>query len=259
MKYNNDETFQWKSKDKRFICFMDILGFKDYVMSNTLETVYKRLKTLLKYAPSKSGNDREKNKLARQDSVKELLSVTVFSDSIIIISKDDSMTSFRIFSAYLSRFLYQALLEKIPIKGAMAYGEMYAEKSNENQITCGQPMIDAYLMEEDLQYMGIGVHHSIENYIRNLSNEILDNDVYCKNKEGRDLLLNTYKELKTPLKGGFLNHTNIDIYHFNKEGDLEHMKNIINEFKYTMTGIARKYIDNTLFVLEQMKKIRDSY
>ena len=42
MVYSSD----WKIKTKRYVAFLDILGFKDYVLRHDIDDVYMRLQTL---------------------------------------------------------------------------------------------------------------------------------------------------------------------------------------------------------------------
>lgn len=36
----------WKTQTKRYVAFLDILGFKDYVQRHSVGIVYNRLRTL---------------------------------------------------------------------------------------------------------------------------------------------------------------------------------------------------------------------
>lgn len=51
-------------------------------------------------------------------------------------------------------------ISKIPFRGSIAYGEMTVDL--ENSIFFGQPLIDAYLLGEQLQSYGIACHASAE-------------------------------------------------------------------------------------------------
>ena len=37
---------RWKVNDRRFVCFLDIMGFKDYIARTKHEDVYKTMKNL---------------------------------------------------------------------------------------------------------------------------------------------------------------------------------------------------------------------
>ena len=142
MAYNSD----WKVKTKRYVAFLDILGFKDYVMRNSIHAVYSRLKALNALRPEEDYPDYELETSRR-------IKFYNFSDSIFIFSKDDEYDSLRHFLTYVKRVMRMALRKGIPLKGAIACGNI-AVDVNYN-VFCGQPIIDAYKLEEDLQYMGV--------------------------------------------------------------------------------------------------------
>jgi len=78
---------KWKVKTKRYVAFLDILGFKDYVLRHGIDDVYKRLQTLNALRPEDDNSDYDYEEGKR-------IKFTIFSDSIFIFSKDDSFTNF---------------------------------------------------------------------------------------------------------------------------------------------------------------------
>ncbi len=137
------KTVNWLPTDNRFVAFIDILGFKDLVMRNTHSHIYELLSEISKLRNKidnwiNKGEDRYLNA--------ELYTVS-FSDSIVIFSKSDSIEDFDLFT-YGVKWLFAKAIEKsIPMKGALAHGEISLNKSS--QIYFGQPIIDAYLLEEE--------------------------------------------------------------------------------------------------------------
>jgi len=175
----------WKPTDNRFVAFLDILGFKDLVMRKSHEDIYQTLNQL-----SKSKKLIEK--ATQLDSISKNLSdvevyVVSFSDSIVIFSKNDSLENFNYFLLATRWFFTGAFSKQIPIKGAMAHGEISLNKKE--QIYFGQPIIDAYLMEEDVNYMGVVAHNSIDEYVSNI-----------KDKKTLNRIEGILFEAKTPLK-----------------------------------------------------------
>jgi CRISPR/Cas system-associated protein Cas5 (RAMP superfamily) len=234
------EKTNWKPTDDRFVAFLDILGFKDLVMRKSHEEIYQSLNQI-----SKSKKLIEKAAL-EIDSVGDAeVYVVSFSDSIVIFSKNDSIENFRYF-LLATRWLFTGAFNKqIPIKGAMAHGEISLNKTE--QIYFGQPIIDAYLMEEDVNYMGVVAHNSIDEYIANI-----------KNQEEKDKFENILIEEKTPLKCGLLTHTNLNWFRIIKPKDkdnfdIQDIKDKINLFKKSASGTARKYIDNSISFLEKIE------
>ena len=47
----------WKVKTKRYVAFLDILGFKDYVLRHSIDDVYKRLQILNGFRPEDDASD----------------------------------------------------------------------------------------------------------------------------------------------------------------------------------------------------------
>ena len=88
--------------------------------------------------------------------------------------------------------------------------------------------------------------------IREGNNDILD--LQKLSEEYYSLLF----EEKTPLKCGLLTHTNLNWFRIikqidKKNVDIEDIKEKINIFKKSSSGTARKYIDNTLSLLEKIE------
>lgn len=217
------DNTEWKVKDLRYVAYLDILGFKDYVMRNSIHAVYSRLKALNALRPEEQDPDYESETSKR-------IKFTIFSDSVFIFSKDDDFVSLRHFLTYVKRVMRMALRKEIPLKGAIAYGNMAVDVKN--NLFCGQPIVDAYLLEEDLQYMGVVFHHTYEEAYFKLS------DTQIKK------VSNWIKEVSTPFRYGKRTHLNLD-YRIAGSTTYELKERIENQRFYS-SGDARKYIDNTL-------------
>lgn len=222
---------EWNVKTKRYVAFLDILGFKDYVMRNSIHAVYSRLKALNALRPEEDDPDYESETSRR-------IKFYNFSDSIFIFSKDDEFLSLRHFLTYVKRVMRMALRKRIPLKGAIAFGNIAVDLSQ--NVFCGQPIIDAYMLEEDLQYMGVVFHHTFENEYFKLSDTQINR------------VSEWIKEVPTPFKYGKRIHLNLD---FRKAGSTtydfaEHVENQ----RFYSSGDARKYIDNTLDMLKQFEQ-----
>ncbi|QYJ69046.1 hypothetical protein [Flavobacterium litorale] len=236
---------KWIPTDKRFVAFFDILGFKDMVMRSTHNEIYDKLNEISrikKWLEKLTADDEIQEKVGNA----EIYTVS-FSDSIVLFSKNGDSENFRFFLVAVRWFLAKAIENDIPMKGGMAYGQISLNKSE--QIYFGQPIIDAYLIEEDVYYFGVTAHNSINNYI-NQNHDSLDM------KYINEILF----DCLTPLKCGKVEHTNVNW--FIKIGgvmemtDKDEKKKIINEtikkFRMTASGSPRKYVDNTLHVLKNI-------
>lgn len=217
---------KWKTTNRRFITYLDIMGFKDYIARTKHEVVYTTMKRL--------SDLKQVSKILTDVLYDEsILYTTSFSDSIIIFSRDNSKESLEAISYATSFILAKAAKDRIPMKGAIAEGQLTVDKSK--QIYFGQPLIDAYLLQEnEVNYYGVVCHNSVEEFIE-------------KYKTQSTEISSDFKEISTPLKSGNINHTNLNWFKYaNVDHDIKTpFKKIIKGFKTMTSGKPRKYIDNT--------------
>ncbi|OQD43902.1 hypothetical protein BUL40_04680 [Croceivirga radicis] len=230
-----EKTTNWLPTDKRFVAFIDILGFKDLVMRSSHSHIYDLLSEISKL---RSLIDNWKDKNDGRYSNAEMYTVS-FSDSIVVFSKSDTVEDFDLF-AFGIKWLFSGAIDKsIPLKGALAYGEISLNKSS--QIYFGQPIIDAYLLEEEVNYFGIVAHNSIEKFF--------------KDNEEKSVSKQILSEFKTPLKCGTISHLNLIWFKEidNPPTDFNTLRNKIKNFQYNISGSPRRYIDNTINVIDQVE------
>lgn len=102
------------------------------------------------------------------------------------------------------------------------------------QLYFGQALIDAYLLEENVKYYGVLVHHSAEKYLK---------------KED----FKEFRDIKAPLKSGEIAQYELHWYDavIKKEGKNEKtVKECLNNLRLTVSDEPRKYIDNTQKVID---------
>ncbi len=247
MATKNTKT-NWIPTDKRFVAFFDILGFKDMVMRFSHNEIYSKLSEISK---TKKWLENLANSSDVEDEVGNGDIYTVsFSDSFVIFSKTDDAENFKFFLVAIRWFFAKAIDNNIPLKGGIAHGEISINKSE--QIYFGQPIIDAYLIEEDVNYLGIASHYTIDKYISENYNSLpmnfIDKVVF---------------DCPTPLKSGKIDHKNIDWFIMlsvldsmkdkSKNEKTDAIKNVITSFRLTSSGSPRRYVDNTLDVLKQRR------
>jgi len=245
MDKSNKKT-NWKPTDKRFVAFLDLLGFKDKVMRSTHEEIYAELN---KISTARKNLEESVNEEIIQNTFSDVdIYIVSFSDSIVLFSKNDSEDNFKFFSLALIGLFSNAIKNKIAIKGAVAHGLVSLNKSE--QIYFGQPIIDAFLLEEDVNFLGILCHNSIDKYLKSTTNS--------------DFINATYKFTETPLKYGNINHYFVDYYHYlldstKKEENIESLEkvaniiNVFSDFYITVSGNPRRYIDNTIKFINKIK------
>jgi len=244
MAENNDN---WEPTEKRFVAFFDILGFRDRVMRDSHKQIYKDLKAI-------QVNEETLYDILDKQSVKNLFGdskilIVKFSDSAVLFSKNATIENFILF-LISARFLFSSFLKKnFLIKGAMAYGDISVDE--ERQLYFGQPIIDSYLLEEDVNYIGVVAHNSIDKFKQNIDST----DKFYS------LLNQLLYEGKSHLKSGHITHLNLNWFRqlLDNENLKVKEKNVIKndiivglkKYYLNVAGSPRRYIDNTIEFLNE--------
>lgn len=211
------------------------MGFKDLVARNDHETVYQMMKKV-------SHAMRVNQSVFAVDSESENFDINIimmtYSDSIMIYSRDDSESSQENFIASISALSEDLFKDGIPHKGGVAFGKMTLDF--ENSIFFGQPLIDAYLLQEELNLYGIVAHPTAE-----FENEFYEDE--------------TVIEYNCPFKTGYAKHYTILPGTFFADPftieEFEILYKSVSALRINTSGGLRKYIDNTLSYLTYSKDI----
>jgi hypothetical protein len=75
-----------------------------------------------------------------------------FSDSFILYTTDGSASSYRALDFFVRHFIVSLISKKIPIRGAMSFGELYADDAN--GLFFGKALIEAYKISESQDWIG---------------------------------------------------------------------------------------------------------
>jgi len=130
---------EWTAAGRRYIGFFDHMGFKNTVdaykgkyndLHDILRDIQQKILDTEKIATRQSSKDKYKTSIAQIDTPSGLLKCFQFSDAIMIATRDDSQES------------YSALI----LASIMLFVRMLED---------GQPIIDAYLLEEAQQWYGV--------------------------------------------------------------------------------------------------------
>ncbi|AWA30945.1 hypothetical protein HYN48_13145 [Flavobacterium magnum] len=232
---------KWNDTDNRFVAFFDIMGFKNLVQTKSHANILKQMRQLAAIV-----NYIDSQEIVSKNS-QSVLKSTIFSDSIILISNNNTVSSAANIMLHSSLLMTVAIRLGIPMKGCIAHGKFTADF--ENSIFFGQPLIDAYLLEEELSLYSIVLHNSFENHLINK---------YYGGYKFRDNI-RWFKYL-TPLKVGKSQHYHLNwiFYGFllNEKVDnstkIEEFRKLINNFYLTVSGRTRSYVDNTVDFFEQL-------
>lgn len=153
-----EKNLRWQDDAPRLVLYADFMGFKNRVFS----TKHDELKVLLE-----NFNDifhRRMQPLQMGGNLK----FVQFSDSILIVANGTDARMFNLISKAAICIMHEALKNKFGIKGVIAQGVFsFDEKKG---LYFGRPLVDAYLLHEEIKYYGIVVHHSAENIVKNNMN-----------------------------------------------------------------------------------------
>ncbi len=161
----------------RTIAFLDILGFKEMIMKQPLDELAHKYESLIKLTKSlnKPLNivDNEPRLFQEHDKDVNWCISNVFSDSIILISHNDSAESSLKLLVYTWRLSQIMMAYGMPVRGGIAYGDFYINQ--EHNIFLGKALTDAYELETRQKWIGVSIHNSLINAfpeLNNKSNEI---------------------------------------------------------------------------------------
>lgn len=220
---------------KRFVVFLDIMGFKDRVARNTQESLYKELTEFnrditniisstrkINGRPSDKPTDSSQVVLKTSEEESDEILLAQFSDSIVLFSNGNTKDNLLSISKVAKEIMLKALdREKpIPLKGALAEGDITCDMVK--QLFFGQALIDAYLLEENVQYYGVVVHHSAEKSVKDCASTLFEDNY-------------------VPLKSGKIKHYELVWY---KDTDVD-VDEGLDKIRLSVSDSPRKYVDNT--------------
>ena len=222
-----------------YVLYADIMGFKDRVMRTEHTELENSFESLLKdleawFSPNKKA---------------PTFKASFFSDSILIVD-EDTANGFNRISKAAAGLMQVSLKHKFPLKGVISKGNFTYKE--DKQLFFGRALVDAFLLEEQINYYGIVAHHSIENDIIQYANG------QGKKDNGNRKGINPYILSPVPLKSGNITHYHLaynlisSTRETGKNIDQTHM-NIISWLELisgTVSGNPRVYVDKTLQVLE---------
>lgn len=230
------EPHVWQENEEHLVLFMDIMGFKERVTRTRHNDL---LKSLIDF---KNLNDRLKPLLS--DTHGELLRMVQFSDSIIIASMNSDTRSLNRITKAAVVLMQNALESGFALKGAIAKGPLTFDA--ETGIYFGLPIVDAYLLEEELKFYGVAFHHSVE--------PLIDEYKLKPPQRGNQPLYAPIEACKLPLKVGQSSHYCVAYQKMSKilakEDDSQRLSSLVTNIGKSVSGAPRIYIDNTLKFFE---------
>ena len=215
----------WEKSGERLILYADFMGFKDRVYSTDHEKLRKTLEQF---------NRAWHNRLQPLQMSGELKFVQ-FSDSVIVIVNGTNARMFNLLTKAAICLMHEALKIHFGIKGVIAQGVFSFDE--ENGLYFGRPLVDAYLLHEEIKYYGIVVHHTAENTV--------------KNNMSRN---NPYSKEDVYIEKGKVAHYHLCWNMIDENLDTKDISVLCNSWleaiEETVSGHPRQYIDKTRVVLK---------
>ncbi len=224
----------WNTDTERLVLYADFMGFKERVIKTPHVDLKKQMKEF------RETWERRMTPLILSDNLK----FAQFSDSILIVANGTSWKMFNLITKAAARLMHVALSKGFALKGVLAEGVFtYDEK---NEIYFGRPLVDAYLLHEEIKYYGIVVHHTAEKTVKKYA---AVND-------------NPYSDSPIALEKGLTGHYHLCWNMIDEKLEAidctEDCVKLLDTIAETVSGKPRIYIDNTKKVLmEDQKRVNE--
>jgi len=240
---NRTQT-KWEPTCNRFVAYMDIMGFQDMIFRSTHQEVLDVMEQFR--IPIKKLRKEAKKRLAGERPIWDTFENTVvrpviFSDSVLLFSNDDSLGAFENLIWQVGSIIRNALMNGVPMKGAVGYGEQTADFAK--SLYFGKPLIDAWELQNELVIYGVILHHTVEAYLL---------------EQGwiQELEETSIVRYATPLKQGTVDHYLVHwLYHQPMRG--ERLRELLAKLYGKVSGSPRQYVDNTSKYIEGKSGIRN--
>lgn len=131
--------FSPENQSRRWLGYFDLLGTKRLLESGNYLRVYDVYSKAIEKVRKGTGNSNGIHQVS-------------FSDSFVIYSNTDSAQDFAFIDQVARWFVYELILEKIPVRGALSCGDFYAD--NGNSLYFGQALVEAYEYGEAQEWVG---------------------------------------------------------------------------------------------------------
>lgn len=209
----------------RFIALFDIMGFKDLIYRSSHKDVLAKIKVVSTFA-SKMRDQSEEIKGVLTGSPYKLLCPIIFSDTILFATDSNTELDLNSLIYTSSLFLGTMLNFQVPIKGAVSRGVFTCDR--ENSIYVGRPLVDAYLLAEEVNFYGAVLHHSAEIGM----DGVMAQRLVCKGK--------------VPMKQGLITHRYLNLMgEARKDLGSSDFDERLEKLYDSASGAVRKYVDNT--------------
>ncbi|MDQ0087635.1 hypothetical protein J2T12_001041 [Paenibacillus anaericanus] len=141
---------------KRFVAFIDILGFKSiFNYIDNADILGDQMNVILQSSirAALTGSNVEVDDNSNLNDLSDI-KLYQFSDSIVLYTEDDSQEILMKFITALNLLFAQSILRGFPLRGALTKGDLYVR----GNIVVGEPLINAYNLESRQEWAGLIVN-----------------------------------------------------------------------------------------------------
>jgi len=140
-----------KLRDGRYLLFLDILGFSNFVEEKSLTEVYEVINSAL-------------HSFSRWEDINKQFKTIYFSDTFLFYQDPKGYGDWAFLDVYAigGMILSSLLAQGIPARGSIVFGEfeVKTDLQNKHQLYFGKALIEAYKTEKKEQWIGIAIQPS---------------------------------------------------------------------------------------------------
>lgn len=180
---------------RRAVCFLDILGFRRMLEQKPLIEIAETYDRFILAATSLNRpfqvSTRDPQLFADHPAGEPYCIRYVFSDSLILIARDDDALSCLKLLVHAWRLVQATMAQRMSIRGAVACGDMYFDPAN--GICLGHGLTAAYELEQKQNWVGVAVDSSVEKAYPTL---------FPSGLQSNSIYESLFLRYPVPLKGG---------------------------------------------------------
>lgn len=134
---------------KRWLAYFDILGFSKMVENSALKENPFMVAELYDAALQEASSDSAFSEAEKHNKISRVH----FSDTFIFYSEGEEKAAYAWIQLVSKNFIRRCLMKEIPFRGAIAYGDFYANR--EKGIYFGNALNEAYVTAESQDWIGL--------------------------------------------------------------------------------------------------------